>query len=109
MASGYIYMWFARFGDDIENQTMLTFQSVIEGYFCFSMITNFVTDFIPDKSHQPDKSILNIARRYIAGDFLIDLIPLLPFTLFVEINEDTRILFLLKVLRMVKAMNVLDV
>ena len=88
---------------------MLLFQSVIEGYFCFSMTTNFVTDFIPEKSHTPEKSLLSIARRYIAGDFLMDLIPLLPFTIFIEINEDTRILFLLKALRMVKAMNVLDV
>lgn len=41
-------MWFARFGDTLVDDEVFIISAFIELYFCFSMYTNFVTDYLPE-------------------------------------------------------------
>ena len=51
-----------------------------------------------------------IANRYIKGTFIYDLIPLIPFQFFINLeNIFGKIIFLLKLFRLQKGFNILDV
>ena len=102
-------MWFARFGDKMVAEEVMLIAGVVELYFCFSMFANFVTDYQTEGKVEPEKNLLKISLRYLKGDFFMHLIPLLPFTFLVNINEHLRLLFLLKVFRIINGMKVLDV
>ena len=86
LLSGYIYMWFARFGPEIDEELLHLTTSIIECYFAFSMYTNFVTDYLPDGSTEPIRDFKLIAKRYYNDDFKIHFIALLPITFFVHMN-----------------------
>lgn len=109
MASGYVYMWFARFGDSLAKEDLFLMSSIIEVYFCLSMYVNFVTDYVPDGQIEPVRNLVQISKRYLKGDFIMQFIPLIPFTYVIELNNHTRLLFLIKVLRVINGMKVLDV
>ena len=59
-----------------------TYQMVLafEIIFLISIITKFLTDYRPDGETEHVKSLTKISSRYLHGDFLSDLIPLIPFT-----------------------------
>ena len=79
-------MWFARFGDSHASEDLLKYTSIIEVYFCISMIANFLTDFVPDGHIEPVRNLFEIAMRYLKGDFIIHFVPLIPFTYVIKID-----------------------
>ena len=68
-----------------------------------------MTDYLPDGQVEPVRNIVKISKKYLKGDFINHLIPLIPFTLVIYHTEHTRLLFLLKVIRVINGMKVLDV
>ena len=65
------------------------------------MICNFFTDFTRDGEHIACDDVEEIAVHYLQGDFLFDVIPLLPFTIFLDNSQHRfyRLFFCIKVLR----------
>ena len=53
LISGYLYMWLARFGDEIDSEELFIFTTCMEVFFGLSMYTNFMTDFLPDGQSEP--------------------------------------------------------
>ena len=73
------------------------------------MYTNFVTDYLPQGQNEPVRNLFLISKKYLKGDFINHLIPLIPFTFLIYLNKHYTLLFLLKVVRVINAMKVFDV
>tara|TARA_B110000285_G_C14751982_1_gene435604 strand:+ start:314 stop:598 length:285 start_codon:yes stop_codon:yes gene_type:complete len=79
------------------------------------MILNFFVDYIPSDENQaslPITDIQLIAIRYLKSGFLLDLIPLLPIgNIITDINDNNnyKLFYLLKQLRMMKSIELLDI
>ena len=58
----------------ISLQLTLTFEVI----FAFSILTKFLTDYKPDGETEHVKSLSKITQKYLHGDFIFDLIPLIP-------------------------------
>ena len=101
LASSYIYLWLATFGEDQKAAGTLCYPDMNESQreqfnkdasstytlvlafeiiFLISIITKFLTDFRPDGETEHVKSLTKISSRYLHGDFLSDFIPLIPLT-----------------------------
>jgi hypothetical protein len=98
--SSYAYIWTAVFGNDpdgFSNRMMWAFESL----FLIMMLCNFVTDFTRDGEHVAVTDLEEIGVRYIQSDFLYDLVPLLPFSFFLDNSQYKfyRLFFCIKVLR----------
>ena len=57
LLSGYLYMWFARFGMDMNEEDVHFAGYFIEVYFIFSMYKNFVTDFTIQGQTEPIRDL----------------------------------------------------
>jgi len=70
-----------------------------------------MTSYIPEDGVIPDTNHANIAKRYITGEFLFDLIPCIPVFIFFDNSRQHfwRLLFLIKLMRMSKGLKMLDV
>ena len=71
------------------------------------MLTGFITAYLDD-DNKLVKDLKKIAMRYLKSDFIIDLIPLMPFTHYLKF-EDSRFLFFIKCIRILKAFKMMDV
>lgn len=74
--------------------------------FVIDMILNFFHEYVSDNSHVPVRSLPLIAERYITGDFIFDLLVIIPFySLFLgeELNNQLKLFFLIKLLRLKRA------
>ena len=81
----------------------------MEFIFFITMITKFLTDFIPDGEQEPTKDLMLISKNYLRNDFPMDLIPLLPLNFFVKNRGWLRVTFFLKLLRIVTGIKLFDV
>jgi len=72
-----------------------------ESLFLMMMLCNFVTDFTRDGEHVAVSDIEEISVHYLQGDFLYDIIPLIPFNFFLDNSQFKfyRLFFCIKVLR----------
>ena len=105
LASSYFYAWLAAFGHEgTLKEEMFThkFEFGIEIFFVLSMAKNFLTNYTPDGSYHPVNRFIDIASRYIKSGFLMDLIPLLPITILIDIDkaEQFKLFYILKILRL---------
>lgn len=71
------------------------------------MICNFFTDFIRDGENIAVDDLEEICVHYIQGEFLIDLIPLVPFNAFLDnsMKKFYRLFFCVKVVRLKTGMD----
>jgi hypothetical protein len=64
------------FNTEASNSNKLTL--AFEFIFAFSILTKFLTDYKPDGETEHVKSLSKITSKYLHGDFIFDLIPLIP-------------------------------
>ena len=101
LVSSYIYIWLCAFGDDVNSDTGLFLQIFFEVIFSISMVLKFLTDYIPHGETKPERDLFKLSQRYLYGQFILDLIPLLPLTLlFRGHHHKFKLLFLLKLIRL---------
>jgi len=106
-------MFYACYGHGEYDRT--TSEIWVEGsfelFFLISFIKNFLTDFTPEGEHHPVRKLSRIFKKYIKGYFFLDFIPLIPFTLLLDEQKykHSRLLYLIKVTRILKAMDLFDV
>lgn len=109
--SPYFYAWVALNGHEKDEKLQLFFAYSYESIFAFNICINFLTDFVPDGEIVPEKDMAKIADRYLNGDFLQDFVPTFPLTFFFD-NSNTkfwRLLYLVKIIRLIKGIEVYDV
>ena len=109
MYSSYIYIWIACFGLDPERRLYIAC-FFFEAFFLIFMIIHFLTDFTREGENIPVSDIGDIAYHYFETDFLSDLIPLLPFSFFVDngFHSFYRLLFCIKVIRVKTGLTAFD-
>ena len=109
LISSYIYMWFGAFNDIGNHHLRGVVTICFELFFLFMMIINFITDFTRQGENKPVRNLHQISMRYLKGDFLMDLIPLLPLTLIVtKEHKLSKLLYCIKVIRVLSGFRVFD-
>ena len=101
----------ALFGHEKGQQAPLVTSIIFETIFATNILVNFITDYIPDGEIIPERDLAKIADRYWHTDFLADLLPTFPFT-FVFDNSHSkywRLFYLIKIIRLVKGIEIYDV
>lgn len=93
--------------------TSMTFNYIdifIELLFVCDLIFCFCQEYLDDTTYTIEKEFKKIAKHYLKQTFLIDFIACLPITnLFTNPSENTRLWRLLKLLRMPRLAQLLDV
>ena len=89
---------------------------IVEGFFFLSMVQEFFVSFEnPNVKGVQIKAVEQIALRYVKGEFLQDLIPLIPLQAFELPHHLERLFYVVKVMRLVvglkeaKVQNVVNV
>ena len=67
----------------------------------------FITEFYPENSLKPVRTLSEIAVHYLQTDFVKNLIPLIPFTEIIQSNN-CRLLYLVKCIRIINMSELLD-
>lgn len=82
---------------------MITFES----YFLFNILFSFFVEFDVDGQIQPVRDLKLIAENYIKGQFIFELIPLLPLQ-FLPLDGDENRLYIVKLVRIINGIALLD-
>ena len=112
LMSGYVYAWIGCFGIKKDVYILSLINITLEVIFTLSIIIRFLTDYVPLGENTPVKDIFLIGERYINTGFMLDFIPWIPITFFVDAaNPDKfyRLFFFVKICRMVKGIKVFSV
>jgi hypothetical protein len=104
--------YFAAFGFPCDF-TWVVIDSGVEFFFLIDIILNFFTKY-KSKKEREVKDLKKIAKRYLKGMFIFDVIATFPFRWVffqeetLEDQEKSQLLFLLKLLRLPKMKILLD-
>lgn len=82
--------------------------TVTEAAFLLQILLSFVTEFDDINSFYPIRKLDKIAIKYLKGDFIFHLIPILPVNSFGNFGETTKLFYILKCLRTKQANELLD-
>ena len=70
----------------------------------------FLVEYTPPGQLVPVKDISLISMRYLKGEFLKDFIPIIPLQMVkMGDNGDERLFYLIKIMRLIKGLQVFDV
>ena len=95
-----------RLTDD-EIRKMNNLEFVFESLFFIDMITNFFKEYQPTDAIQPVRSFEKISRNYMNGQFIYDIIPLIPYSYMFEFRN-SRLLYFLKSIRIFKSVEMMS-
>lgn len=102
-------MWFGAFNDSDNHDLHMTISICFEIIFVFLMIKKFLTTYVNQGETKPVKNLTLISMKYLKGDFLSDLIPLLPLTfIFDKDTKMVKLLYIVKVIRVLNGFKVFD-
>ena len=73
------------------------------------MISKFFVEFTVEGDTMPTRNINKIIYRYLTTNFIIDFIPLIPFSFFLDLNGKEKHFYIIKVMRLVNGFRILDV
>lgn len=110
LISSYFYAYMAAFTFPEKGDFLFILDNVFETIFYISFFLCFIVDFQPPDSPKPVKDVSKIAMRYLKGNFIYDVIPLIPFPYIPLKNKDDRRLFyIIKIIRLVVGLRILSV
>jgi hypothetical protein len=80
-------------------------------FFVLDMLKNMVTDFQPIGQLNHNRKFLDILNRYLLGEFVVDLLCLIPFhwLFWTGDFEFGRHVFYIKVLRLLRASSLISI
>lgn len=84
---------------------MITWNWVVEGFFYLDLILSFFHAFHDHERNVVVKDLRSIAKRYVGGWFIIDLLAVFPFS---YIYSGGMILKLLRLARIPRLLKLLD-
>lgn len=90
-----------------EIRRMDNLELVFESIFFIDMVFNFFKEYQPKLSTQPVRSFEKIALNYMHGQFIYDLIPLIPYSYMFEFRN-CRLLYFLKSIRIFKSVEMMS-
>ena len=124
--SSCVYAFFAAFRYDIESFQIISKEELTRNDFgdkqieyftyffyaaegvCFlDFLAQFCLEYQGFDDPNPVRQINLTAKRYAYNEMVYDLIPLIPFTMFLKFKH-SRLLFLIKTIRIKKSLSLLD-
>ena len=112
LVSSHIYLFMAAYlsKDLLPEDNLYKLDLFFETFFAISMVLEFLTDFEPVPGQKAIRDLVIIANRYIKGEFIYDLIALVPFNFFIDIDDGyERLFYLFKLLRLQKGFKLFNV
>jgi hypothetical protein len=108
--SSYYYGYIAcfRYHDNHAEQFIVT-ASVFEFIFLIHMALQFMVEFTPEGSKVPVTDLSKISMNYINGEFMMDIIPLLPFYVLSFERRRQYIFNIFKMIRINRGFDLFDV
>lgn len=111
LVSSFSYATYAAFRQTSKNMKM--YIGIVELFYLLDMILTFITDYPRTSSSNQKvhvKDINKIFWRYIKGDFIKNLVALIPFWLISMPNHAEAVFFMLKLFgRLERGLNNMDV
>ena len=104
LVSCYVYMYMACFGREAMG---LQIYFVIESLFALDMLLTFFVEVQVDGKMEREINLITV--NYIKTTFLVDLLPLVPFELILVHMNNSKLFFLLKLIRIRKGYGFLSV
>jgi hypothetical protein len=103
--SSYVYTLLAAFGYNPENSPLMNAMFWFDFYFFMRILKGFFTDYLPLGETFPEKNLLKIVLRYLKNDFPLEIILWFPTQrLLPNINENFKLLLLIKIYRIQQSM-----
>ena len=100
LTSSYLYAYMAAF-ENIHDGVLFHINLGFEVIFFLSMCFKFLYEHKKaDSSKGTERDLSKIAMIYLKGEFMFDLIPLLPFV-HLPLNGYERLFYLIKIMRLV--------
>ena len=105
----YYYMVVIAFEHTTDSSSYWK-QNFLEVIFIIDLVMNFFVEYTPVKTGQHNiRKFSLIAQNYLKGQFLFDVIPIIPFHLISLPYNSARLLYLIKMIRIKRAMNLLNI
>lgn len=108
LMSSYFYAYIAAFKVIKYGDSAFNWMIFYESFFLISLLLKFLVSFIPDGQTIPVKDIVMIAERYIKGNLVVDLIPLLPLP-FLPLGGIESHLYFIKIMRLTQAFKLFNI
>jgi hypothetical protein len=84
------------------SKTLMQVDNIFEAIFYISFALNFIVDFKIEGQKRPVRDLKEIGLRYLKGNFLFDLIPIIPFVNIFNFNNGReKVLYSVKILRLI--------
>ena len=107
--SSYFYMYIAAFGIPGDGTSLKKVEWAFEVVFIISFLLEFNVDYTTPDTHKSVKNHALIAQNYLRGSFLMDLLPLVPLKDIFDFGGKERLLYFVKMLRLVRGYRFLNV
>ena len=104
MVSSYHYAYIAAFIKMKYGDAIFNWMLFYEIFFLISTCLKFLKSYVPDGSTVPVKQLSLTVERYVFGEFLSDLIPLLPLPLVLPLGGKEQHFYFIKVMRLFKVL-----
>ena len=109
--SSLMYAFFAAFRMDVEGEVSVyspaeiknfnRFQAIVECMFLIDMVIEFFLEYVDESTTLKVRDISMISVRYLRGEFIYDIFPLIPFNWIFQFKH-SRLLFLVKCSRLME-------
>ena len=100
---------FERFRSESELASFDTRSLIYQCFFSLDMLINFITEHHYESSTEVERDLCKLFTIYIKGRFIFDLVALLPLrSLFTPILPSSRLLDLIKIIRLYVGFQLLD-
>jgi len=108
LLSSYYYAWILAFGAE-EHIGVPRWSIIFEAIFAISMAINFMREYIPDGETVPVRDHAKIAKHYFKNGFWTDFIPLLPIPWALSFLHYSKVLYIIKIIRIDRGFRIFDV
>jgi hypothetical protein len=110
LLSSYYYAYMAAFVAPKWGERNFFIMLGFEFIFLMSMGFKFLCEFVKDGAVTPTRDLKQIAERYLRGDFISDLIPLIPFPLILTLEKGRQSHFyIIKCIRLFNGFMIFDI
>jgi hypothetical protein len=105
--SSYIYAYITAFRIPKPGSSMAILDIVFDIIFAMDMCVQFLLEFKPEDQYNKVRDLTEIAKRYIKGQFAIDVIALIPFSSFFN-GQQRKLWYIIKIVRIQKGYHLLS-
>jgi len=105
--SSYIYAYITAFRIPEKGGSMANLDIAFDIIFAMDMCVQFLLEFKPEDQYNKVRDLTEIAKRYIKGQFAIDVIALIPFSSFFT-GPQRKLWYIIKIVRIQKGYHLLS-